>query len=143
MTYTALLSLSMLQDDFSRLNRPGLLRFVGSCQNRNGRFAFGSHPFVADWPQLFQHTGRWRRLGSAQPLLRILHLLAPGRLVVHRRRTRDSLRRFMPRVSIALPRFFSSYSSAVFYTDLRRRLRPVALLRSPGYVILPRRTDEI
>ncbi|KAJ7862322.1 terpenoid cyclases/Protein prenyltransferase [Mycena leptocephala] len=39
MTYTALLSLSMLQDDFSRLNRPGLLRFVGSCQNRNGSFS--------------------------------------------------------------------------------------------------------
>ncbi|KAF7365623.1 Terpenoid cyclases/Protein prenyltransferase [Mycena venus] len=39
MTYTALLSLSMLRDDFSRLNRPGLLRFVSSCQNRDGSFS--------------------------------------------------------------------------------------------------------
>jgi prenyltransferase beta subunit len=38
MTYTALLTLSMLRDDFARLNRPGLLQFVGSCQNRDGRF---------------------------------------------------------------------------------------------------------
>ncbi|KAJ7046459.1 terpenoid cyclases/protein prenyltransferase alpha-alpha toroid [Mycena alexandri] len=39
MTYTALLSLSMLRDDFSRLNRQGLLRFVASCQNSNGSFS--------------------------------------------------------------------------------------------------------
>ncbi|KAJ7505826.1 terpenoid cyclases/protein prenyltransferase alpha-alpha toroid [Mycena galericulata] len=38
-TYTALLSLSILRDDFSRLNRPGLRAFVGSCQNRNGSFS--------------------------------------------------------------------------------------------------------
>ncbi|KAJ7149043.1 terpenoid cyclases/protein prenyltransferase alpha-alpha toroid [Mycena crocata] len=39
MTYAALLSLSMLHDDFSRLNRAGLLKFVASCQNRNGSFS--------------------------------------------------------------------------------------------------------
>ncbi|KAK7050524.1 terpenoid cyclases/Protein prenyltransferase [Favolaschia claudopus] len=39
MTYAALLSLAMLRDDYSRLNRQGLLRFVGSCQNRDGSFS--------------------------------------------------------------------------------------------------------
>ncbi|KAJ7776766.1 terpenoid cyclases/protein prenyltransferase alpha-alpha toroid [Mycena maculata] len=39
MTYTALLSLAMLRDDFSRLNRPGVLKFVNSCQNRDGSFS--------------------------------------------------------------------------------------------------------
>ncbi|KAJ6554922.1 terpenoid cyclases/protein prenyltransferase alpha-alpha toroid [Mycena vulgaris] len=39
MTYTALLSLSTLRDDFARLNRPGLLKFVRACQNLNGSFS--------------------------------------------------------------------------------------------------------
>ncbi|KAJ7652606.1 terpenoid cyclases/protein prenyltransferase alpha-alpha toroid [Mycena rosella] len=39
MTYTALLSLSILRDDFSRLNRPGVLTFVRACQNPNGSFS--------------------------------------------------------------------------------------------------------
>ncbi|KAJ7205659.1 terpenoid cyclases/protein prenyltransferase alpha-alpha toroid [Mycena rebaudengoi] len=39
MTYTALLSLSILRDDFSRLNRRGLLTFVGACQRRDGSFS--------------------------------------------------------------------------------------------------------
>ncbi|KAJ7068993.1 terpenoid cyclases/protein prenyltransferase alpha-alpha toroid, partial [Mycena belliarum] len=39
MTYTALMSLSILRDDFSRLNRPGLLTFVRACQNPNGSFS--------------------------------------------------------------------------------------------------------
>ncbi|KAJ7626591.1 terpenoid cyclases/protein prenyltransferase alpha-alpha toroid [Mycena polygramma] len=39
MTYTALLSLAMLRDDFVRLNRPGILRFVSSCQTPNGSFS--------------------------------------------------------------------------------------------------------
>ncbi|KAI0694847.1 terpenoid cyclases/Protein prenyltransferase [Earliella scabrosa] len=38
MTYTALLCLAMLRDDFSRLDRPSLLRFLGSCQQDNGSF---------------------------------------------------------------------------------------------------------
>ena len=37
MTYTALLSLAILRDDFSRLDRPGLIRFLRSCQKPNGR----------------------------------------------------------------------------------------------------------
>ncbi|RDB14684.1 Geranylgeranyl transferase type-1 subunit beta [Hypsizygus marmoreus] len=39
MTYTALLSLAILRDDFSRLDRPGLLRFIRSCQRENGSFS--------------------------------------------------------------------------------------------------------
>ncbi|KAJ7119860.1 terpenoid cyclases/protein prenyltransferase alpha-alpha toroid [Mycena epipterygia] len=39
MTYTALLSLAILHDDFSRLSRPGLLTFVRACQNTNGSFS--------------------------------------------------------------------------------------------------------
>ncbi|KAM5540861.1 hypothetical protein V8D89_005505 [Ganoderma adspersum] len=38
MTYTALLCLSMLRDDFSKLDRPGLLRLVRSCQQEDGSF---------------------------------------------------------------------------------------------------------
>ena len=37
MTYTALLCLSMLRDDFSKLDRPGLLRLVKACQQEDGR----------------------------------------------------------------------------------------------------------
>ncbi|KAJ7644650.1 terpenoid cyclases/protein prenyltransferase alpha-alpha toroid [Roridomyces roridus] len=43
MTYTALLSLAILRDDFTRLNRPGLLHFLGACQNKDG--SFSSMPF--------------------------------------------------------------------------------------------------
>ena len=39
MTYTALLSLAMLRDDFSRLDRPGLISFLKACQNEDGRYA--------------------------------------------------------------------------------------------------------
>lgn len=37
MTYTALLNLAILRDDFSRLNREGLIDFVASCQQPDGR----------------------------------------------------------------------------------------------------------
>jgi geranylgeranyl transferase type-1 subunit beta len=36
-TYTALLSLSILRDDFSRLDRPGLLKFLRASQKEDGR----------------------------------------------------------------------------------------------------------
>ena len=39
MTYTALLSLAMLRDDFSRLDRSGLISFLKACQNEDGRYA--------------------------------------------------------------------------------------------------------
>jgi len=38
MTYTALLSLSILRDNFSRLDRPGLLKFLQACQKEDGSF---------------------------------------------------------------------------------------------------------
>ncbi|BGP15903.1 geranylgeranyl transferase type-1 subunit beta [Rhodosporidiobolus nylandii] len=38
-SYTALLTLALLDDDFSRLNRQGLLDFLGSCQNEDGSFS--------------------------------------------------------------------------------------------------------
>ncbi len=37
MTYTAILSLAILRDDFSQLDRPGILRFLKSCQRDDGR----------------------------------------------------------------------------------------------------------
>ncbi|KAL1677207.1 terpenoid cyclases/protein prenyltransferase alpha-alpha toroid [Schizophyllum commune] len=46
MTYTALLSLAILRDDFTRLDRKGLSRFVGSCQLSDG--SFGTTPARAD-----------------------------------------------------------------------------------------------
>ena len=38
-TYTALLSLAILRDDFSKLDRPGLLTFLRACQREDGRYA--------------------------------------------------------------------------------------------------------
>ncbi|KZT28744.1 terpenoid cyclases/Protein prenyltransferase [Neolentinus lepideus HHB14362 ss-1] len=38
MTYTALLSLSILHDDFSSLDHPGLLKFLYHCQRSDGSF---------------------------------------------------------------------------------------------------------
>ncbi|KAF8600240.1 terpenoid cyclases/Protein prenyltransferase [Ceratobasidium sp. AG-I] len=39
MTYAAILSLAILRDDFSQLDRAGLRKFVGSCQNPDGSFS--------------------------------------------------------------------------------------------------------
>lgn len=38
MTYTALLSLAILRDDFSKLDRSGLVTFLRACQHEDGRF---------------------------------------------------------------------------------------------------------
>ncbi|KAI5989106.1 terpenoid cyclases protein prenyltransferase [Pisolithus albus] len=46
MTYTALLSLAILRDDFSRLDRPGLISFLKACQNEDG--SFSSEPYEGD-----------------------------------------------------------------------------------------------
>ncbi|KAJ3512226.1 hypothetical protein NLJ89_g3640 [Agrocybe chaxingu] len=47
MTYTALLSLAILRDDFSKLDRPGITKFLRSCQRVDGSFSTvpGSHEF--------------------------------------------------------------------------------------------------
>jgi geranylgeranyl transferase type-1 subunit beta len=37
MCYTALLSLAILRDDFTRCDRPALASFVGLCQQPDGR----------------------------------------------------------------------------------------------------------
>ncbi|KAG6882126.1 hypothetical protein C0992_012665 [Termitomyces sp. T32_za158] len=37
MTYTALLSLAIFRDDFSQLDRKGLLAFIRTCQRDDGR----------------------------------------------------------------------------------------------------------
>ncbi|KAF8073552.1 terpenoid cyclases/protein prenyltransferase alpha-alpha toroid [Lyophyllum atratum] len=39
MTYTALLTLAILRDDFSRLDRRGLLDFISACQRDDGSFS--------------------------------------------------------------------------------------------------------
>ncbi|KAJ7760507.1 terpenoid cyclases/protein prenyltransferase alpha-alpha toroid [Mycena metata] len=39
MTYTALLTLAILRDDFSNLDRAGLLTFVRACQRDDGSFS--------------------------------------------------------------------------------------------------------
>ncbi|KAF9005545.1 terpenoid cyclases/protein prenyltransferase alpha-alpha toroid [Cyathus striatus] len=39
MTYTALLSLAILRDDFSKLDRAGILTFLRACQREDGSFS--------------------------------------------------------------------------------------------------------
>lgn len=53
-TYTALISLAILRDDFTRLDRRGLVAFLRSSQREDGRSALA--PVVACWankPQSF------------------------------------------------------------------------------------------
>ena len=38
MTYTAFLALAILRDDFSKLDRSGIIRFLRSCQREDGRW---------------------------------------------------------------------------------------------------------
>lgn len=40
-TYTALCVLGLLGDDYSRLDRTGLKRFLGGCQNEDGSWVLG------------------------------------------------------------------------------------------------------
>lgn len=37
LTYTALLSLAILRDDFTQLDRLGIVRFLQACQREDGR----------------------------------------------------------------------------------------------------------
>jgi geranylgeranyl transferase type-1 subunit beta len=41
-TYTALIALAILRDDFTRLDRRGLVTFLRSSQQEDGRFVFVS-----------------------------------------------------------------------------------------------------
>ncbi|KAH7885200.1 terpenoid cyclases protein prenyltransferase [Phlebopus sp. FC_14] len=45
-TYTALLSLAILRDNFSRLDEPGVIAFLKACQNEDG--SFSSEPYGGD-----------------------------------------------------------------------------------------------
>lgn len=38
MTYTSILSLAILRDDLSRLDRKGVIQFVKACQHDDGRY---------------------------------------------------------------------------------------------------------
>nr|GAT47293.1 terpenoid cyclases/Protein prenyltransferase [Mycena chlorophos] len=49
-TYAALLSLAALRDDFTRLNRPGVLAFLQACQKSDGSFA-STPPVTKNTPQ--------------------------------------------------------------------------------------------
>jgi len=46
LTYTALLSLAILRDDFTQLDRPGIVRFLQACQREDG--SFSSEPYGGD-----------------------------------------------------------------------------------------------
>ncbi|KAF8133883.1 terpenoid cyclases protein prenyltransferase [Boletus edulis] len=46
LTYTALLSLAILRDDFSQLDRPGIIKVLRACQNEDG--SFSSEPYGGD-----------------------------------------------------------------------------------------------
>ncbi|KAL4069965.1 terpenoid cyclases/protein prenyltransferase alpha-alpha toroid [Scleroderma yunnanense] len=48
MTYTALLSLAILRDDFSRLDRPSLISFLKACQKEDGSFSVEPYGGDAD-----------------------------------------------------------------------------------------------
>ena len=50
MTYTALLSLAILRDDFSRLDRAGLVNFIRNCQRDDGRWMFFNLTYNATRP---------------------------------------------------------------------------------------------
>ncbi|KAI9573515.1 terpenoid cyclases protein prenyltransferase [Boletus coccyginus] len=46
LTYTALLSLAILRDDFSQLDRPGIIKLLHACQGEDG--SFSSEPYGGD-----------------------------------------------------------------------------------------------
>ena len=52
MSYTALLSLAILRDDFAKLDRDGLVQFVRSCQCEDGRCVF---PFTSIYYTCLMH----------------------------------------------------------------------------------------
>ena len=62
MTYTALMSLAILRDDFTKLDRAGILHFVRSCQREDGRHAVhyvSRHTTLNPAFQLLSVAERW------------------------------------------------------------------------------------
>ncbi|CAE6402150.1 unnamed protein product [Rhizoctonia solani] len=53
MTYAAILSLAILRDDFSKLDKPALLQLVASRQNADGSFSAVPHDTVGDLRVLY------------------------------------------------------------------------------------------
>ncbi|KAG6888407.1 hypothetical protein C0995_008411 [Termitomyces sp. Mi166 len=67
MTYTALLSLAIFRDDFSRLDRKGLLAFIRACQRDDGRQAhFPLSPFPARVSVCVACGGGWGEWGGKE-----------------------------------------------------------------------------
>ncbi|CAE6517485.1 unnamed protein product [Rhizoctonia solani] len=53
MTYAAILTLAILRDDFSKLDKSALLQFVASRQNADGSFSAAHHHIVGDLRVLY------------------------------------------------------------------------------------------
>ncbi|KAK7689911.1 hypothetical protein QCA50_006550 [Cerrena zonata] len=53
MTYTAILTLAILRDDFTQLDRKGIIRFLGSCQREDGSFTSFPEGGEADLRQVY------------------------------------------------------------------------------------------
>ena len=80
MTYTALMSLAILRDDFTKLDRTGILQFVRSCQRDDGRHVLFPHISVyanADLPFQLLGPAEWRGIRFAYHILRLCHLQPP------------------------------------------------------------------
>lgn len=81
MTYTALLALAILRDDFSKLDRPGLITLLRACQREDGRFVSRMiHLRVPYFFKLYDYTQRWGEW-STDPLLRVCNKRYAKRLV--------------------------------------------------------------
>ncbi|KDN34518.1 hypothetical protein RSAG8_12391, partial [Rhizoctonia solani AG-8 WAC10335] len=53
MTYAAILSLAILRDDFSKLDKPALLQLIASRQNADGSFSAVPHDTIGDLRVLY------------------------------------------------------------------------------------------
>lgn len=78
MTYGAILSLAILRDPFTKLDREGLVKFLGTCQKDDGGSvpSFTARLSTNKFPPIVQvcTVPRERRKGSTDDLLRIFNL---------------------------------------------------------------------
>ena len=78
MTYGAILSLAILRDPFTQLDRDGLIRFLRTCQKDDGGSvpSFPTRRSTDKFPPIVQFCTipRERRKGSTDDLLRIFNL---------------------------------------------------------------------
>lgn len=106
-TYTALLVLGLLDDDFTRLDRTGLKRFLRACQNADGSCAFvscatGLEALMEPHAQLRSVPWLSRGWRSALELFRLCTLLHARRLELHRRRARLGFPRMLSSTPLLL-----------------------------------------